>query len=79
MLVARLQRKVTLPQRVMAVFMARQGQRLHYTILARRLHHPIPRKVVETCVRLAAQGRLQWYGPGIYGLPQHHEEDNDAS
>ena len=75
MLVATLQRKPTLPQRVMAVFAAQPALRLHYRLLARRLHHPIPRKVLETCVRLAGQGRLTWYGPGVYGLPQHHEED----
>ena len=73
MLVHRLQRRPTLTQRVLAVFVSQPGQRLHYTALAQILHHRTPVKVGKACWCLWCQGRLTRYGEGLYGLPEETE------
>jgi hypothetical protein len=62
--------KPTLPQRILSILTSVQpDHRLHYRVLAARLHHKNPRYVLSTCCRLAHDGRLQWAGAGMYRLP----------
>jgi hypothetical protein len=65
----------TLRQRILTIFVLRQGRPMHYTRLAQQLGHRTPRRVLDACWHLACQGRLAWYKAGVYYVPPRRQEE----
>jgi hypothetical protein len=60
----------TLRQRILTIFVLRQGRPIHYTRIAQQLGHRKPRQVLDACWRLSCRGRLAWYKEGAYYMPR---------
>lgn len=69
MVTHRLIHRPTLGQRIVSKLASRPATPMHYKDVAAVLHTS-PQKVVNTCIRLAHQGRLVRVGEGTYALPK---------
>lgn len=56
------------PKRILAYLRRTSGPQ-HYRVIARHLHDR-PHAIIQTCVRMAADGRLRWIKAGTYALRQ---------
>ena len=68
MLTAKLyRRRAPLPARILSYLSSCEAP-CHFTVIASRLHIANATKVMQTCVRMAHDGRLRWCGEGMYAL-----------